>query len=74
MNASIARCEPECPVDAIKPDTEPALNFWLDLNRKYSEVWPYITKKKPAPPDADDFVNVPHKFAEYFSPNPGEGN
>ena len=67
-------CEPECPVDAIKPDTEPDLDFWLDLNRKYSEIWPNITKKKPAPPDADAFVNVPDKFAKYFSPNPGEGD
>jgi hypothetical protein len=67
-------CEPECPVDAIKPDMEPGLDFWLDLNRKYSEVWPNITRKKPAPPDADAFVNVPDKFAKYFSPNPGEGD
>jgi ferredoxin len=67
-------CEPECPVDAIKPDTEPGLDFWLDLNRKYSAVWPNITRKKPAPPDADAFVNVPDKFAKYFSPNPGEGD
>lgn len=25
-------CEPECPVDAIKPDIEPGLEVWLDLN------------------------------------------
>ena len=31
-------CEPECPVDAIKPDTEPSLDRWLDINRQYSEV------------------------------------
>src|SRR5215468_8128605 len=60
-------CEPECPVDAIKPDTEPGLEKWLDLNRQYSAVWPNITRKKPAPPDADDFVGVPDKFAKYFS-------
>ena len=35
-------CEPECPVDAIKPDTEPGLEKWLDLNRQYSAVWPNI--------------------------------
>ena len=29
-------CEPECPVDAIKPDTEPGIEKWLDLNRQYS--------------------------------------
>src|SRR5262249_31992190 len=28
-------CEPECPVDAIKPDTGPNLDKWLDLNRQY---------------------------------------
>ena len=67
-------CEPECPVDAIKPDTEPGLEKWLDLYRQYSAVWPNITRKKPAPPDADDFVNVPDKFDKYFSPNPGEGD
>jgi ferredoxin len=33
-----------------------------------------ITRKKPAPPDADAFVNVPDKFDKYFSPNPGEGD
>ena len=33
-----------------------------------------VTRKKSAPPDADDFVNVPDKFAKYFSPNPGEGD
>jgi len=42
--------------------------------RKYSEIWPNITCKKPAPPDADAFVNAPVKFAKYFSPNPGEGD
>ena len=25
-------CEPECPVDAIKPDTEPGLGKWLGLH------------------------------------------
>ena len=67
-------CEPECPVDAIKPDSEPGLEKWLDINRQYSAVWPNITRKNPAPPDADAFVNVPDKFAKYFSPNPGEGD
>ena len=38
-------CEPECPVDAIKPDTEPGIEKWLDLNRQYSAVWPNITRK-----------------------------
>ena len=36
-------CVPECPVDAIKPDTEPGIEEWLDINAKYSQVWPNIT-------------------------------
>ncbi len=33
-------CEPECPADAIKPDTEPAFEDWAKLNREYSAKWP----------------------------------
>ena len=29
-------CVPECPVDAIKPDTESGLEKWLSLNAKYA--------------------------------------
>jgi ferredoxin len=67
-------CEPECPVDAIKPDTEPSLEKWLEVNRQYSETWANITTKKPAPPDADAFVAEPDKFTKYFSPKSGEGD
>ncbi len=28
-------CEPECPVDAIKADTEPGSEQWLEINKKY---------------------------------------
>ena len=63
-------CEPECPVDAIKPDTEPSLDRWLDLNREYSETWPNITTKKAAPPDADAFVSEPDKFEQIFQHQP----
>jgi ferredoxin len=67
-------CEPECPAEAIKPDTEPGLERWLGLNREYSETWPNITAKKPAPPDADEFRDEQGKFEKYFSPEPGEGD
>jgi ferredoxin len=67
-------CEPECPVEAIKPDTEPNLEKWLELNRKFSESWPNITAKKPSPPDADNFKDEPEKFEKYFSANPGSGD
>ena len=67
-------CEPECPVDAIKPDTEPGLEKWLELNRKYSETWPNITSKKEAPSDADAYKDEQGKFEKHFSSNPGEGD
>ena len=38
-------CVPECPVDAIKPDTEPGLEKWLRLNAEYVKIWPNITMK-----------------------------
>ena len=33
-------CEPECPAEAIKPDTEPDLAFWLKLNPDYAKTSP----------------------------------
>ena len=43
-------CEPECPVNAIKADTEPGLEKWLSLNAEYAKIWPNITvKKRPHP-------------------------
>ena len=67
-------CEPECPAEAIKPDTEPGLEQWLKLNTELAKSWPNITQKKDPPPDAKDFDGVPDKFAKYFSPEPGEGD
>jgi ferredoxin len=49
-------CEPECPVDAIKPDTEPGFEKWLDINAKYSQTWPNITVKGEPPPDAKNIL------------------
>jgi hypothetical protein len=46
---------PECPVDAIKPDTEPGLEKWLSLNAEYAKIWPNITVKKATPPDSKEW-------------------
>jgi ferredoxin len=64
-------CEPECPVEAIVPDTEPEAEKWVAFNLEYSEKWPNINEKKPAPDDADDFAKETGKFDKYFDPNPG---
>ena len=65
-------CEPECPVDAIKPDTEPGAEEWVEFNRKYSEEWPNITRKGEPPADAEEWAGVPNKFRDHFDPGPGE--
>jgi ferredoxin len=67
-------CEPECPADAIKPDTEPGLEKWLALNAEYAKQWPNITQKKDAPEDAKEFEGVDGKFDKYFSKEPGAGD
>jgi ferredoxin len=67
-------CEPECPAEAIKPDTEPGLEKWLTLNAEYAKIWPNITAKKDAPADAKEHEGEPDKFEKYFSAEPGTGN
>jgi ferredoxin len=66
-------CEPECPVDAIKPDTEPGLEKWLEINAKYAQVWPNITVKREPPADAKEWEGKPDK-ANLFSLNLGSGD
>src|SRR5246127_5465693 len=48
-------CEPECPAEAIKPDTEPGLEKWLKLNADMARSWPNVTVKREAPPEAKSF-------------------
>ena len=67
-------CEPECPVEAIKPDTEPGLEQWLGLNAEYARQWPNITAKKEPPADAKSWEGVSGKFEQHFSSNPGTGD
>lgn len=67
-------CVPECPIDAIVPDIDDRATAFLELNREYSTgPWPNITKKKPAPLDADEFKLKQGKM-NLFSPEPGEGD
>ena len=67
-------CEPECPADAIRPDTEKGLEEWIDINKKYAEAWPVLTVKRDPMPEAEKFDGESDKFKKYFSENPGEGD
>ena len=55
-------CEPECPVDAIKADSEPGLETWLVLNKELAADWPVITEQKAPPPDAAAWKDAPNKL------------
>src|SRR5262249_59348581 len=45
-------CEPECPVEAIKPDTEPGLEKLLKLNADFAKVCRTSPRRKIPPPVA----------------------
>lgn len=62
-------CEPECPAEAILPDT--MAPDWVEFNQQYSLLWPLISEKGQPPEDADDFNGVEGKMA-LFSEAPGQ--
>ena len=61
-------CEPECPVEAIKPESEDLMDV-IELNRKYSALWPKITTKKDHLAEADKYKDEKNKFEKYFDEN-----
>ncbi len=64
-------CEPECPVEAILPDTEGRATAWVETNRQYAAAWPNITRKGTPPADAEEWKGKTNK-TELLSPNPGK--
>lgn len=66
-------CEPECPAEAIVPDTADDAARWLEVNREYAAAWPNITRKGDAPADADAWKGKAGKFEAHFSAKPGQG-
>jgi len=68
-------CEPECPVNAIEPDTNDNIDGWFKVNSKFSEVWPNITKKRDedVPADESKWRDVKDKL-KYLSEKPGKGD
>ena len=65
--------EPECPAEAIVPDTEEGLDEWIELNAKFSAEWPNITMKGETPTDADEWKDKPGK-KDLLSSNAGPGS
>ena len=62
-------CEPECPIDAIVSDTEEGSEKWLEINKKYSEIWPNISEVKEPLPDHKKYKDEKNKFDKYFEEN-----
>ncbi len=63
-------CEPECPIEAIKPGSEENIE-WLEINREYSAKWPNISIKKQPLPEADQYKDKLSK-KHLLSPKAGE--
>lgn len=61
-------CEPECPIEAIKPESDDLADI-LEINRQYSQIWPQISVKKDPPENAEEFKNVEDKFKKFFDEN-----
>jgi len=68
-------CEPECPINAIEPDTNEGLSEFVELNKKYSETWPNITRKRDedVPQDQEKWRTTTGKV-QYLSDKPGKGD
>ena len=68
-------CEPECPIGAIVSDNdynEKDKEKWLLLNKKFSAIWPNITKQKKPMLEHEKFRNITNKYEEHFSEKPGK--
>ena len=58
-------CEPECPVDAIFAEDEvptDQLDF-IEINEKYSKIWPNITEAKDPMPNYKDWEKREDKLS-----------
>lgn len=58
-------CVPECPVDAIKPESEDLL-IWQERGAHLSGIWPKITNQKEPLKNAEKFHEEKGKFEKYI--------
>ena len=63
-------CEPECPAEAILPDTENGAADWVQFNLEKSSIWPNITERRDPLPDADENLDKANKFKTLFIDKP----
>ena len=68
-------CEPECPLDAIVADVDynkEDKDKWLLINKKFSAIWPNITKRKNQCRSMKNSEKLKNKFDEHFSEKPAK--
>ena len=61
-------CEPECPLDAIVADVDyngEDKEKWLLINKKFSAIWPNITKNKEPKTEHEKFREIKKKIDEH---------
>src|SRR3569833_1465472 len=61
-------CEPECPAEAILPDTESGLEKWLEVNANFSADWPNISCLLVCLVVVVVFLCQEAKYDKYFTP------
>jgi len=66
-------CEPECPAEAIVPDTDDGIEKWVEINAKYAEIWPNIVAIGEPLPDRDEWNGREDKL-KLLSEKPGKGS
>ena len=59
-------CEPECPADAIRPDTAPGMELWVELNARMASRLPNIEEPGVPPEDREKWLNVPDKLTKVY--------
>ena len=61
-------CVPECPVEAILSDNDPAAVGWLEFNRKYSTemMWPNITENGDPDPEHENIIPIISQMARWI--------
>ena len=67
-------CEPECPPEAILPDTEVGADEWVKFNLEKSLIWPNITERRDPLPGAEDNLDKTNKFQNLFIDKPAPQN
>lgn len=65
-------CEPECPAEAIVPDSDGRAAAWLETNAKFAALWPNMSQKGTQPADAEEWNGKPDKTS-LLSEKPHQG-